>query len=263
MTARSLLIPAAGLGSRLGGAVPKLLVPVGGMPMIDRLHNLYAAYVSRIVLVVHPLAHDIVAAHVRGWNLPVTCVVQEQPTGMLDAILIGCREVPPTEEVWITWCDQVAVHPATVARLAAMTNDMPHEVVMPTVVRSEPYIHFDRDAQGRIVQVLHRREGDRMPAAGEGDMGLFALSPHAHHDLLPRYALEVTRGTMTGERNFLPFLAWLSTETPAGRVVSFPAVDEVEAIGVNTPEDLRIVEAYLAARGSDAAASPARRSAGS
>ena len=33
---RTLIVPAAGLGSRLGAARPKLLVRVAGTPMIDR-----------------------------------------------------------------------------------------------------------------------------------------------------------------------------------------------------------------------------------
>ena len=41
-TNRTLIIPAAGLGSRLGLNLPKVLVPVDGRPMIDWLVELYA-----------------------------------------------------------------------------------------------------------------------------------------------------------------------------------------------------------------------------
>ena len=116
---------------------------------------------------------------------------------------------------------------------------------MPTVSRQTPYIHLHRDGTGRIVEVLHRREGDVMPETGESDMGLFAMPRPSFTDLLPRYVREATRGATTGERNFLPFIAWAS----AGHdVLTFPAVDEMEAVGVNTPDELRIVEHYLAAR---------------
>ena len=116
---------------------------------------------------------------------------------------------------------------------------------MPTVTRPIPYIHLQRDGAGRIVEILHRREGDAMPDEGESDMGLFALPASSFTDLLPRYAREVALGTTTGERNFLPFVSWASAEH---EVVTFPSVDEMEAVGVNTPEELGAVEAYLAAR---------------
>ena len=48
-----------------------------------------------------------------------------------------------------------------------------------------------------------------------------------------------TRGSATGERNFLPFIAWANRSHD---VVTFPAVDEMEAVGVNTPEELHAVE---------------------
>ena len=62
---------------------------------------------------------------------------------------------------------------------------------------------------------------------------------------VPRFAREVGLGTTTGERNFLPFVVWAGT---GHEVVTFPSVDEMEAVGVNTPEELKAVEDYLAAR---------------
>lgn len=82
-----------------------------------------------------------------------------------------------------------------------------------------------------------------MPDVGEGDIGLFALSPHAYDELLPQYATRVDVGRATGERNFLPFIPWVAREQ---EVVTFPCTDLMEAIGVNTPEELEVVEEYLA-----------------
>ena len=248
MSRRVLVIPAAGLGSRLGAAVPKLLVPVGGIPMIDRLARLYEGVVSGVVLIVHSSFEEDVRRHVASWRLSATCVVQERPTGMLDAIMLASgpvRSAAP-DSVWITWCDQVAVHPSTVRTLVeAVAAHSTAALVMPTVRRRTPYIHLQRDGEGRIDHVLHRREGDRMPEIGESDMGLFALSAPAYLELLPAYAQEVAVGHLTGERNFLPFIAWVAARH---EVVTFPSVEEIEAVGVNTPEELVAVERHLAAR---------------
>jgi bifunctional UDP-N-acetylglucosamine pyrophosphorylase/glucosamine-1-phosphate N-acetyltransferase len=246
---RVLVIPAAGLGSRLGGPLPKVLTPVGGVPMIDRLLGLYRGVVSRAVLVLHPSFAAAVERHVAPSPVPVDCVTQPSPTGMLDAIMRARDLVLRTSPsgVWVTWCDQAGVDPRTIARLAAETARSPGAaVVMPTVTAPDPYIHFERK-DGRITRVLHRREGDPMPAVGESDMGLFALSLRAYRDLLPMYAADVTIGGGTGERNFLPFIPWADAHGEA--VVTFPSTDPREAIGVNTPGDLARVEAYLRSRG--------------
>jgi bifunctional UDP-N-acetylglucosamine pyrophosphorylase / glucosamine-1-phosphate N-acetyltransferase len=248
--ARLLVVPAAGLGSRLGAGVPKLLVPVGGVPMIDRILELYRDRVTQVVIVVAPAVAADVRGHLgsRRGAITIECVEQVKPTGMLDAILLvlpSVRKSTPSS-VWITWCDQIAVHPLTVAALSGHTTDAPHPaLVLPTVVRNDPYIHFERDGSGRITRVRHRREGDEMPAVGESDMGLFALSALAFTELLPQYARTVEVGDATGERNFLPFIPWVARQH---EVITFPCTDPMEAVGVNTPEELKVVEEYLARR---------------
>jgi bifunctional UDP-N-acetylglucosamine pyrophosphorylase/glucosamine-1-phosphate N-acetyltransferase len=245
---RVLVIPAAGLGSRLGGPLPKVLVPIAGVPMIDRLLGLYKDVVSRAVLVLHPSFAAAVARHVQAAPLPIDCLTQPSPTGMLDAIMLARDVVMRAEpsSVWITWCDQAGVDPRTIAHLAAETARHPDAaLVMPTVTAADPYIHLERK-DGRIARVLHRREGDAMPPAGESDMGLFAVSVRAYRDLLPQYAADVEQGGGTGERNFLPFIPWADARGEA--IVTFPSTDPREAIGVNTPEDVARVEAYLRSR---------------
>ena len=249
MAPRLLVIPAAGPGSRLGAAGPKALAAVNGRPMLDWLAGLYAPYVTSTAVVAHPSF----AASIEQWaarHQRVSVLRQEQPTGMLDAILLArpVVEEQRPESVWITWCDQVGVLPATLEALEAVSDSRVPAVALPTVRCAAPYTHFDRDASGRIVRVLHRREGDDMPAEGESDMGVFALSRDAFLRRLPEYAADVVLGRATGERNFVPFIAWVSARE---EVVTFPCSDPMEAVGINTPEDRRRVEAWLRARGGE------------
>lgn len=245
---RVLLLPAAGLGSRLKAHGAKALVAVNGRPMLDHIADLYQPYADRLIVIAHPSFSSAISewADRRGG---AQVIEQPAPTGMLDAILLAApavaRERP--DAVWITWCDQVGVLPGTVARLAAEEGrDPAPALVAPTVRRAHPYVHFVRDAVGRIVEVRHRREGDEMPDEGESDMGLFALTRDTYDRLLVDYAATVAPGRATAERNFLPFIPWL-----AGRasVATIPCTDPMEAVGINTPEDLRQVEAWLRSRG--------------
>ncbi len=243
---RVLIIPAAGTGSRLGAGGPKLLARVGGQPMLDLLLALYGPHVDRVVLVVQPSADAQVRAHLGGRRF-VEVVWQPCPTGMLDALLLAAPTVRAHEPdwVWITWCDQVAVAPATLARLAARTTEPGLDVAYATAVGPAPYTCLVRDASGRLTDILHRREGDAMPAWGESEMGVFALSRRAYFEWLPRFADEPVPGAATGERNFLPFLPWAEAR---GRGAAVPCDDAREAVGVNTPEDRALVEAFLRER---------------
>lgn len=244
---RLLLVPAAGLGTRLGGSIPKLLVPVQGRPMIEHLLALYASIATRAVVVVHPTAEAAVRMQL---DTRADIVVQHEPTGMLDAILLakGYVDRHRPRRVLVTWCDQLAIHPRTIERLEAVTRgpDRP-SLALPTCIRPDPYIHFVRDDRGRIQRVLHRREGDAMPDVGESDAGVFDLSWRAYRELLPEFAREGELGAGTGERNFLPFVAWLARRED---VVTVPCTSADETIGVNTPEELAHVERHLAQRSS-------------
>jgi CTP:molybdopterin cytidylyltransferase MocA len=237
---RLLIIPAAGRGSRLASDEPKVLTHVAGRPMLDHLEHLYRRAVGDVVIVAHPSFADRVRRRVAafGWNAQV--VEQAEPTGMLDAILLASSAVQraQADRVWITWCDQIAMRPESLERLKALERRDPDaEVIMPTARTRDPYTHLERDEIGRVTRFLQRREGDPMPAQGESDAGLFSLSRRAFLEDLKWFAGETPPGESTAERNFVPFIV-------GRRVVTFP-VTPIEATGVNTPEELRLVESEL------------------
>ena len=272
---RVLIVAAAGRGSRLSASLPKLLVPVGGRPMIDLVLDRYARVVDRAIVIVSPAVEVIVRKHFAlaelkfgatgggskfGATAPVDIAVQAEPTGMLDAILTPMEHVETLgpDWVWVTWCDQVAISDATVERLVAAEAPPAPALSLATARLPHPYVHLVRDGQGRIVGVLQEREGDVMPESGEADSGLFAMSAATYFVHLPAFAAGSVAGAGTGERNFLPFVPWMAGR---GLVRTVPVGDATESVGINTPADLQRVEAHLAARSSpDRAAAPTRHS---
>jgi bifunctional UDP-N-acetylglucosamine pyrophosphorylase/glucosamine-1-phosphate N-acetyltransferase len=215
--------------------------------MLDHLADLYRPFADQIVVVAPPSF----AADIRSWASrrdAVSVIEQDHPTGMLDAICLARPAVlsrrPDT--VWITWADQVGVRPETLERLAAVEDARTGAaMVFPTVEIDDPYIHFERDASGRIVELLQRREGDAMPARGESDMGLFALRAATFTTELPAFASGASTGAGTGERNFLPFIPWLAARA---NVVTCQGTDPMERVGINTPEELALVGEWLKTR---------------
>lgn len=240
-----LVVPAAGRGSRLGGAVSKALVEVAGQPMLAWLLALYRPWVHGVVVVAHPSAREAMQDLLDRHEVRSAVVVQAEPTGMLDAVSLGCEAALrwSPDRVWITWCDQIAVHPDTLTRFARLEGES--SVALPLLLRDAPYIHFDRGADGRITAVRQRREGHEMPARGLSDMGLFSLSAQAAAIELRAFAASATPDPGTGERNFLPFIPYAAARGP---VVTIEATEDIEAVGINTPDDLARIEAHLAAR---------------
>ena len=212
--------------------------------MIDHVLDRYGDVVEAAIIVVNPVDRQLVERHLHRSATRVRLAEQSAPTGMLDAILLAADDVRQNnpERVWVTWCDQVGISPATVETLRALESEsLEQDAILPIVRQPSPYIHFDREADGRLTAVRQRREGDEMPLIGTSDAGLFSLSRTAFDEWLPEYSKIAPPGTGTGERNFLPFLPWLAGHT---RVTTFE-IDVQEARGINTPEDLAAVEQRL------------------
>jgi hypothetical protein len=188
------------LADQVGAAHPAIALHLKGSSHFIQLVNRLLLKLSDIEMRARGFAFRTLRTR---WSWRMVLALRVAPHTLLDAIMIPdvMRGPEAPDEVWITWCDQVAIHPATIERLAELTGrHRDAAVVMPTVRRSAPYIHLQRDGANRITGILHRREGDSMPDVGESDMGLFALPSASFANLLPRYAEEVTRGATTGER---------------------------------------------------------------
>ena len=176
---------------------------------------------KRVVLVVHPSFEFDVRKHVEQLapSVDVQYANQTEPTGMLDAILLASGAIArqSADRVWITWCDQIGVHPDTIATLGRLSQENHGaSVIFPTSRQASPYIHLDRDPEGRITAIRQRREGDEMPAVGESDMGLFSLSRDAYLNLLPQFGRDAKQATARARGIFCRSChGWRSAATPS------------------------------------------------
>jgi bifunctional UDP-N-acetylglucosamine pyrophosphorylase / glucosamine-1-phosphate N-acetyltransferase len=239
------IVPAAGRGSRMGLDRPKILYPVAGRMILERLLERFLPHCSSVIFVLSPEGRTHVECELERLAAGrYSVVVQETPTGMGDAVEVGLRPVS-TELVAVIWGDQVAVRPSSVeACLRLHQGPLQPDITCPTVMRPNPYIHFDRDAQERLRGVRQAREGDPMPTQGESDTGLFCFRACVLRDLLTRARANAkTRGRNTGEFNLLPVI-------PAAAVTGYsvltPRLMTVEeTVGVNSMDDVAIVEQFL------------------
>jgi len=86
---RTLVVPAAGLGTRLRSSVPKALTTVMGRPMILHILARFQPHCERAVIVINPPARAAFNACLSSPPLPIVLAEQPEPTGMLDAILLA------------------------------------------------------------------------------------------------------------------------------------------------------------------------------
>jgi bifunctional N-acetylglucosamine-1-phosphate-uridyltransferase/glucosamine-1-phosphate-acetyltransferase GlmU-like protein len=242
------LIPAAGRGTRLGFDRPKILFPIAGATILEWLLDLLKPLCRRYVLILSP--EGVSAVEKETSQVLGKCgavAVQPEPRGMADAIRCGAPLVE-TRHTLIVWGDQVALEPASLDFAMRIHQGIAQPAAtVPTLWRSGPYIHFERDRGGRVARILQAREGDRMPDRGESDSGVFLFRTESlcsYLDCLLKS--EDCIGKQTRELNFLPIFPILDREP--GQLITLPIMTEAESVGVNSQADAAYLEQHLAAR---------------
>jgi len=239
------VIAAAGRGSRLGFNRPKILFPVAGRTILDWLLDLLLPCCSTAVFVLSPDGRkDVEPELERRAAGRYRIAIQQLPTGMGDAIALGAAEVAVAHTA-VIWGDQVAIRPASVdAILRLHQGPIMPAITVPTVFRTNPYIHFERDSAGRISRLLQAREGDHMPDRGESDTGFFCFRTEILRSLLNKMRRDANAfGEQTGEFNLLPVIPFAAT---AGLRVLTPQLMEIEeTVGINSPADASRIEPFL------------------
>jgi bifunctional UDP-N-acetylglucosamine pyrophosphorylase/glucosamine-1-phosphate N-acetyltransferase len=242
------IIPAAGKGSRLEFDGPKVLFPLAGKPVLRWIIDAIDDLVVRSCLVVNPAHERQISKYVRTAGLQIELAIQENPTGMGDAILCAEPLVEAEEDrcdYLIVWGDQVTVSRETIliCLLHHQNSAAKPAMTLPTCRIRNPYIHFEREKDGALAGILQRREGDAMPEKGETDCGVFIVKGEHLFAKLRSFKKENRMGRKSSEFNFLPFIAHLSR---SGYTIDLlPIADELETRGINSLEDIEFIQGRL------------------
>lgn len=239
MTRICAVIPAAGRGSRLGLDCPKILVPIEeNLTVWNVLHNSLSPVSERIHVILAPTVlaqfSEVLKSEANAER--VTISAQEIPLGMGDAIFGAEPFWRDFETILIVWGDQVNLSADTLKQVAAKSSAS-KTMVLPLVECKTPYVQYDL-SDGVLSQVRQSREGDLMDPVGFSDVGVFALSVAGLLDCWNQFVKESAAGAQTNELNFLPFLPFLSHRC-RWNLERVLVTDPVEALGINTPEDLQ------------------------
>src|SRR4051812_9819445 len=118
MTARAAVILAAGQGTRMKSALPKVLHKVGGRPMLDRMiDTVQALGCERIVVVVGQANAEVRAAAESRLGAGAVAV-QDPPLGTAHAVLAAADALKGfTGDVVITYADAPLLGPEDLAPL--------------------------------------------------------------------------------------------------------------------------------------------------
>lgn len=245
------IVLAAGQGTRMKSALPKVLHPLAGRPMIHPVVDAaHAAGASDVVVVVGHGREQVEAYLGRAFGERVRTAVQAEQRGTGHAAQIALEKVDAGAELLLLLCgDTPLLDAAELAGLiAALRAEPSRPLAMLTVRPADPtgYGRILRDASGAVVGIReHRDATPEERAIGETNPGVYA----ARASFL-RQALTQIRPDNAQRELYLTDVVALAAA--AGGVASRLVRDPVSVAGINDRAQLAEAEDVLYRRIADA-----------
>jgi bifunctional UDP-N-acetylglucosamine pyrophosphorylase/glucosamine-1-phosphate N-acetyltransferase len=245
-TALSIVVLAAGEGTRMRSALPKVLHPICGRPMLGHVLAVADALrAGRTTLVLAPDTLDAVRARFgEGYSY----AVQAERLGTGHAVLQarGALHDQPGE-VLVLYGDTPLLRPETAQALLDLLRRTRALAGLVSFHADPPtgYGRVVRDAAGRVVALVEERDATpEQRAITEGNSGVMAFDAPWLWERVGRLA----RNPAKGEYYLTDLVAQAVAERGPGAVVALPAADPREAWGVNDRAQLAAAEAVMRER---------------
>jgi bifunctional UDP-N-acetylglucosamine pyrophosphorylase/glucosamine-1-phosphate N-acetyltransferase len=229
-----IIILAAGQGTRMKSALPKVLHRVAGSPLLEHVVKTAAELGPRAIHVVAGHGAEQVREALAGY--PLNWVVQEQQLGTGHAVLAALPAVAADSVVLVLYGDVPLIEADTLRTLVTMAAQAP-ALLTARVAQPDGYGRILRDDTGTLLGVVeHNDATDHQRQIDEVNTGVLA-APAAD---LNKYLPQVGNSNSQGEY-YLPDI--LSLAVADGKSIgSSSARSELEVLGVNDRVQLNQVE---------------------
>ncbi len=171
------VVLAAGQGTRMNSALPKVLHPLAGRPLLAHVLDTVCALEAAGCHIVHGHGADAV----RAWSessyraaTPINWVLQERQLGTAHAVLQAMPNIPDDATVLVAYGDVPLIRPETLRGLIAAAGS---GASLLTAELENPfgYGRILRDRRGAIVGIVEERDAsDKQRAIREINTGFIA-----------------------------------------------------------------------------------------
>ncbi len=236
----SVIILAAGKGTRMKSSLPKVLHPIGGIPMVQRIINTVQALDADNVHLVYGHGGDKLKATLTGDNL--NWCLQDQQLGTGHAVQQAAPAINDDEDVLILVGDAPLIEQQTLARLKAVKSHC--DLALLTVELDDP------TGMGRIIRkddnitaiVEHKDATDEQKGIREINTGMMMMGGAD----LKRWLGKLSNDNSQGEYYLTDVIAMAASE--GKRIQAAQPDTPVEVEGVNNRVQLARLERELQRR---------------
>jgi bifunctional UDP-N-acetylglucosamine pyrophosphorylase/glucosamine-1-phosphate N-acetyltransferase len=222
------VILAAGQGTRMKSALPKVLHPIGGRPMLGHVLDTALALGAASCHVVH--GHG--AEQVRAWADPIypgklNWVLQAEQNGTAHAVLQAAPHIPDTATVLVMYGDVPLIETATLQNLLGIAAQ---GLSLLTVKFDDPkgYGRILRNSSGAVTGIVEENDATpKQKLIRETNTGFLAVSARRLKDWLKKI-----RNDNAKREYYLTDIVALAVRDRV-KVTAVPASGPQEVAGIN------------------------------
>jgi len=201
----STLVLAAGEGTRMRSATPKVLHPIAGRPLVEHAVRAAAGLEPEHLVVVVGHGREAVTEHLdqvgKALGRPVATAVQEVQKGTGHAVSCALDTLPGglTGTVLVSYGDVPLLDTATLAALLAEHRERGHAVTVLTAVVADPtgYGRIIRRADGAVRGIVEQRDANEQQLEiNEINSGVYAFDAKLLTEGLSRLSTDNAQGEL-------------------------------------------------------------------
>ncbi|HYL72162.1 MAG TPA: bifunctional UDP-N-acetylglucosamine diphosphorylase/glucosamine-1-phosphate N-acetyltransferase GlmU [Candidatus Dormibacteraeota bacterium] len=237
----TVVILAAGEGKRMRSALPKVLQPLAGRPLLKHVIDTARALEPAAIQVVYGHGGDTVREALKGE--PVGWTLQGERLGTGHAVALALSAVPEAHRVLVLYGDVPLIAAATLRDLLALATGQ--RLALLTMRPGDPqgYGRVVRNAKGGVQRIVEQRDASRRELSlRECNSGVLVGPARS----LKRWLAQLKPDNSQGEYYLTDVIAMAVKEKIA--VVPLVAPDANEVQGVNDKTQLAALEALCRAR---------------
>jgi bifunctional UDP-N-acetylglucosamine pyrophosphorylase / glucosamine-1-phosphate N-acetyltransferase len=239
----TVVVLAAGKGTRMRSTRPKVLHPLAGRPLLGHVLAVAAELApARTVVILAPEMAAVEAEVGRG-PLPARIVIQEPRRGTGHALMVARPELPASGEILVLYGDTPLITAATLARLLEARRAADAAVAVLGMRPPDPagYGRLAFDDQGLAAIVEERHAHARLRREGMCNAGIMALDAARLGPLLEGLELRP-------EKNEYYLTDIVERACALGWACAAVEGPWVEGLGVNSQAQLAEAEAFMQQR---------------
>ena len=232
------IILAAGSGKRMGCCdIPKVMFKLNDIPLIQHcINNLQEAGINKTIVVVGYKKEAVM----EFLGDKVDYAFQEQQLGTGHAVQCAKDKISHSS-VLVCCGDMPLFHPSTIKKLMQEFKKQNPKIALLSVNFSDPmpwvYGRIVRDEKGQVKSIVEQKDcNPEQLSIKECNCGFYLFDTE-----WLKQNLEQLNTDNVQQEYYLTDMVKLAQEQHQ-KVIAIPVSDECEALGVNTPEQLKMTE---------------------